>query len=86
MSINYALEYGTAEIEMHVDAVKPGDKVIIHDDLLATGGTADPLAARLIKAQGAEIIGFSFVVELAFLNGRKLLEEFTSDIKSIVKY
>ena len=85
VSINYALEYGTAEIEMHVDAVKPGDKVIIHDDLLATGGTA-VAAARLIKAQGAEIIGFSFVVELAFLNGRKLLEEFTSDIKSIVKY
>ena len=85
VSIKYALEYGTAEIEMHIDAVKPGDKVIIHDDLLATGGTA-VAAARLIKAQGAEIIGFSFVVELAFLNGRKLLEEFTSNIKSIVKY
>ena len=70
---------------MHIDAVKTGDKVMIHDDLLATGGTA-VAAARLIKSQGAEILGFSFVVELAFLEGRKRLEEFTSNITSIVKY
>ncbi len=85
VSITYDLEYGSAEIEMHIDAVKPGDRVIIHDDLLATGGTA-VAAANLIKSQGAEIVGFSFVVELAFLNGRQLLEEFTSNITSIVKY
>ena len=84
-SVSYDLEYGTAEIEMHIDAVKPGDKVIIHDDLLATGGTA-VAAAKLIQSQGAEILGFSFVVELAFLEGRKRLEEFTSNITSIVKY
>ena len=85
VSVSYDLEYGTAEIEMHIDAVKPGDKVIIHDDLLATGGTA-VAAAKLIQSQGAEILGFSFVVELAFLEGRKRLEEFTSNITSIVKY
>lgn len=84
-SVTYDLEYGTAEIEMHIDAVKPGDKVIIHDDLLATGGTA-VAAAKLIESQGAEILGFSFVVELTFLEGRKRLEDFTSNITSIVKY
>ena len=85
MSVSYDLEYGTAEIEMHIDAVQSGDKVIIHDDLFATGGTA-VAAAKLIQSQGAEILGFSFVVELAFLEGRKRLEEFTSNITSIVKY
>ena len=84
-SVTYDLEYGTAEIEMHIDAVKPGDKVVIHDDLLATGGTA-VAAAKLIESQGAEILGFSFVVELTFLEGRKRLEDFTSNITSIVKY
>ena len=85
VSVTYDLEYGTAEIEMHIDALKTGDRVIIHDDLLATGGTA-VAAAKLIQSQGAEILGFSFVVELAFLEGRKRLEEFTSNITSIVKY
>ena len=60
-SLKYDLEYGSAEIEMHIDAVKEGDKVIIHDDLLATGGTA-VAAAKLINQQGAEVIGFSFIV------------------------
>ncbi len=84
-SLKYDLEYGSAEIEMHIDAVKEGDKVIIHDDLLATGGTA-VAAARLIKQQGAEIVGFSFIVELSFLEGRKLLEEFSENINSIIKF
>ena len=84
-SLKYDLEYGSAEIEMHIDAVKEGDKVIIHDDLLATGGTA-VAAARLIKQQGAEIVGFSFIVELSFLEGRKLLEEFSKNINSIIKF
>lgn len=85
VSFKYDLEYGKEEIEMHIDSVKPGDKVIIHDDLLATGGTAYA-AANLIKSQGAEIIGFSFVVELSSLNGRKLLNEYSSSIVSLVKY
>jgi len=84
-SLKYALEYGTAEIEMHIDSVKPGDKVIIHDDLLATGGTA-VAAAQLIVNQGAEVVGFSFIIELSFLKGRDLLLDFTSNIQSIVKY
>ena len=57
---------------MHVDAVKPGDKVIIHDDLLATGGTA-VAAARLIKAQGAEIIGFFFCCRIGFFKRKKVV-------------
>jgi len=84
-SLKYDLEYGSAEIEMHIDAVKEGDKVIIHDDLLATGGTA-VAAAKLIKQQGAEVIGFSFIVELSFLKGRDLLEQFTHNINSIIKF
>lgn len=84
-SLEYDLEYGSAEIEMHLDSVSKGDKVIIHDDLLATGGTA-LAAAKLIESQGAEVIGFSFVVELSDLNGRSLLKDYSTNIKSIVKY
>ncbi len=85
VSLSYELEYGNAEIEMNVDSVGPGDKVVIHDDLLATGGTAIA-AAKLIKNQGAEVIGFSFLVELSFLKGRAKLFEHSSNIMSIVKY
>jgi len=85
VSFQYDLEYGTEEIEMHIDSVKPGDKVVIHDDLLATGGTACA-AAKLIESQGAEVIGFSFVVELSSLEGRKLLNEYSSTVISLVKY
>lgn len=84
-SLKYDLEYGSAEIEMHIDAVKKGDRVIIHDDLLATGGTA-VAAAKLVRQQGAKVVGFSFIVELSFLNGRSLLEEFTQNINSIIKF
>ena len=85
VSLEYDLEYGSAEIEMHIDSVGPGDKVIIHDDLLATGGTAQA-AAKLISGQGAEIVGFSFIVELSFLKGRDLLSCYSKNIKSIIKY
>ena len=85
VNYKYALEYGTAEIEMHIDAVGPGDKVVVHDDLLATGGTAEA-AAELITSQGAEVVGFSFVVELSFLKGRELLEKYSNNIKSIINY
>ena len=70
---------------MHVDAVGPGDKVIIHDDLLATGGTAEA-AAELITRQGAEVVGFSFVVELAFLSGRDILTKYSKNIDSLIKF
>ena len=85
VSFKYELEYGTEEIEMHIGCVKSGDKVIIHDDLLATGGTACA-AANLIESQGAKVIGFSFLVELSSLNGRDLLKEYSSSIVSLVKY
>lgn len=68
----YSLEYGQAEIEIHVDALTPGQRVLIVDDLLATGGTA-AAAARLVRRAGGEIAGAAFVVELAFLDGRRAL-------------
>ena len=79
----YELEYGSDTLEMHVDAVKPGQRIVIVDDLLATGGTAKA-TAELAKSQGAEICGMAFVVELDFLNGRKKLEGY--DVVSLLHY
>jgi adenine phosphoribosyltransferase len=70
----YALEYGTASIEMHIDAIEKGSRVLIHDDLLATGGTATA-AGNMIKKLGGEVMGYSFLINLAFLPGEKLLTE-----------
>ena len=81
---SYALEYGQNSIEMHIDAVKPGQKVLIIDDLLATGGTCKALA-ELIKEVGGEVIGFEFLIELEFLNGRKNLSEY-GNILSLIRY
>lgn len=85
VSIEYALEYGTAKIEMNSDAVTEGMNVLIHDDLLATGGTASA-AAELIKRQGGTIGGFSFIINLSFLNGDKLLSTHTNEIHELLKY
>ena len=85
ISTDYDLEYGKATIEMNFDDVGPGDRVVIHDDLLATGGTAIA-AAKLVIQQGAIVDGFSFVVELDFLKGRDRLDEFSKNINSIVQY
>ncbi|MED5369904.1 MAG: adenine phosphoribosyltransferase [Myxococcota bacterium] len=68
----YELEYGSNRLELHVDAVKKGQRVLIVDDLLATGGTADA-TARLVRELGAEVVGFAFLVELNFLEGAKAL-------------
>jgi adenine phosphoribosyltransferase len=84
VGIDYALEYGTARIEMHEDAVKPGMQVMIHDDLLATGGTA-AAAAQLITRQNAHVAAFSFVVELDFLKGRDVLQKYSTEIVSLVR-
>lgn len=81
----YKLEYGEAVVEMHCDVVKPGMRVLIHDDLLATGGTA-MAAAELVKKQGGEVAAFSFVVELAFLKGREKLKSFNAPVSEMVKY
>jgi adenine phosphoribosyltransferase len=70
----YALEYGTDTIEMHEDAVSASDRVLIHDDVIATGGTA-VAAHRLVKQAGADVVGYAFLIELDFLQGRRLLGE-----------
>jgi len=85
VSYKYDLEYGSAEIEMHTDAIKPGMRVVVHDDLLATGGTA-AAAANLIQQCGAEVCGFSFVLELEFLNGREMLNNHTLNIATLASW
>jgi adenine phosphoribosyltransferase len=85
ISEEYDLEYGKAKLEMHTDAVKEGWKVLIHDDLLATGGTARA-TANLITSQKATVAGFAFLIELEFLNGNKNLTPYTDNINSLVKY
>ena len=71
--VEYALEYGTDALEMHHDAVQAGDRVLVVDDVLATGGTANA-AAQLVGGTGASVAGFSFLIELGFLNGRQRLQ------------
>ncbi len=83
-SQSYDLEYGTATIEMHQDAIFKDAKVLIHDDLLATGGTATA-AAKLVDQIGT-VVGFSFLVELTFLNGRRPLLPFSDHIDALVRY
>jgi adenine phosphoribosyltransferase len=68
----YALEYGEGALELHVDAVAPGERVLVVDDVLATGGTAQA-AGKLVARQGATVVGYSFLVELTFLHGAKRL-------------
>jgi len=79
----YELEYGTAAIAMHVDALKPGSRVLLIDDLLATGGTA-AAAATLVQKLGAEILEISFLIELSFLHGREKLKQYP--LRSLVVY
>lgn len=80
---DYALEYGTATVAMHVDALKPGDRVLLIDDLLATGGTA-AAAAALVQKLGAHILEISFLIELGFLQGRQKLKQFP--VRSLVVF
>jgi adenine phosphoribosyltransferase len=80
----YELEYGTDTLEIHVDAVNPGDRVVIIDDLLATGGTAEA-CHRLLKTIGGEVVGMGFVVELGFLKGRQKLPS-AVEVFSIVEF
>lgn len=77
-SESYTLEYGTDSIEMHVDAIKPGDKVLLHDDLLATGGTA-AAAIKLIEKAGGEVVTVQFLIELTFIPGREKLTGYNVD-------
>jgi adenine phosphoribosyltransferase len=73
-SVEYALEYGTDRLEIHQDALHPSSRVLIVDDLIATGGTAGA-TAQLVQKVGCEIVGFGFIIELTFLDGRKSLPE-----------
>ena len=82
-SIEYALEYGVDALEVHSDAFAGGTRVLVHDDLLATGGTAEA-CCRLVESAGAEVVGCAFVVELAFLGGRARLEG--RDVHSLISY
>ena len=82
-SIEYALEYGTDQLEIHADAVTPGQNVLIIDDVLATGGTASAVA-RLVEEIGGNVIGLGFVIELSFLNGRQKLAR--HDVFSLLQY
>ncbi len=81
--ITYNLEYGTDTLEIHKDAIKPKDRVLIIDDLLATGGTLSAVA-QLVEKQGGEIAEIAFLIELAFLNGRDKLKKY--DVFSLIKY
>jgi len=85
ISQEYSLEYGTAKIEMHEDVLQKGWNVVIHDDLLATGGTAEA-AAQLVKKSGANVTSFTFVVELDFLKGKERLQTHTNNIQCLVHY
>ena len=83
ISKEYALEYGTATIEMHKDALQPGQKVVIVDDLMATGGTAKAII-EMVEEMGAEVVALVFLIELDFLEGRKVLPGYR--IESVIHY
>jgi adenine phosphoribosyltransferase len=80
---SYALEYGTNSLEIHVDAIEKGQKVLIVDDLLATGGTAKA-TCNLVEKLGGQVVGLAFAVELTFLNGREKLQNY--DVYSLLQY
>ena len=82
-SVTYDLEYGTDTLEIHKDAIQPGERVLLIDDLLATGGTAAGVV-KLIERLGGKVVGIGFLVELSFLNGRSKLVGY--DILSLVNY
>jgi adenine phosphoribosyltransferase len=80
---SYSLEYGQDALQMHADALNPGDRVLIVDDLIATGGTA-AATARMVEAQGATVAGLAFIIELTFLPGRQKLEKY--EVASLIQY
>ena len=75
----------TAEVEMHLDSIKPDWKVLVHDDLLATGGTAIA-ASELVQMQGGQVAGFAFLIEIVDLKGRKVLEKYSKNIINLIRY
>jgi len=85
ISAEYQLEYGTDEMEIHIDSIKNGDKVILIDDLIATGGTACA-ATELIREAGGEVVGASFVIDLPDLGGRKKLEALNVPVRTLIEF
>lgn len=83
ISESYSLEYGTDSIEIHKDAIEQGDVVLLHDDLLATGGTMEA-AVKLIEKLGGKVVQISFLIELNFLNGRDKLKNY--EVHSLIQY
>lgn len=83
VSVSYDLEYGSAEVEMHKDAIAPGQKVVLVDDLMATGGTIEA-CAKMIEMLGGEVVKIVFLMELAGLNGRDKLQKY--DVASVITY
>ena len=83
VSVEYALEYGTNVVEIHTDAIKAGERVLIVDDLLATGGTVSA-AIELVEKLGGQIAGIAFLVELSFLKGREQLKDY--DVFALIEY
>lgn len=83
VSVDYDLEYGKATLEIHKDAIKPGDKVVIVDDLIATGGTMEAITS-LVEKLGGEVVKIVFLMELEGLNGRDKLSKY--DVASVIKY
>lgn len=83
ISQSYALEYGKDAVEMHVDAIKKGDRVLVHDDVLATGGTAQAVC-KLVERLGGEVVQCNFIMEIEALKGRNKLEEF--DVQCVLSY
>lgn len=83
ISASYALEYGTDSLEIHTDAIKKGDRVLIHDDVLATGGTAKAMC-ELVESLGGEIVQVNFLMEIEFLRGRDKMKDYP--VFSVLKY
>jgi adenine phosphoribosyltransferase len=83
VAVKYALEYGFDQLEVHADAIRGGQRVLVHDDVLATGGTAKA-TVELVEQLGGTVVGLPFIIELAFLNGRERLEGY--DVFSLIEY
>ncbi|SDX78973.1 adenine phosphoribosyltransferase [Lutibacter oricola] len=83
ISESYELEYGTDNLEIHIDSIKKGEKVLVHDDVLATGGTAEAVK-KLVERLGGEIVQFNFIMQLDFLNGKEKLKGY--NVQSVLNY
>jgi adenine phosphoribosyltransferase len=83
VAVKYALEYGFDQLEVHADSIRPGQRVLVHDDVLATGGTARA-TVELVEQLGGEVVGLPFIIELAFLNGREQVQGY--DVYSLIEY